>query len=175
MLFPKSAYGVSKLVIEKYLFLYSSLYGFNVLITRLSNPYGPYHYSKKQGVINIVLEKAMNGEVLEIWGDGNGNKDYIYIDDFSKILFLLIKRGFEPYCVLNIGSGELLSVNKIAQTIKSKFYPQFEYKHISVNNLDVSSFKLDLQKLNGVIGDFDFTSFEKGLSLTKEWYDSKEQ
>lgn len=174
VLFPKSAYGVSKLVIEKYLYLYSTLYGFNVLVTRLSNPYGPYHYSKKQGVINIALEKAMNGEVLEIWGDGNGNKDYIYIDDFSKILFLLLKRGFEPYCVLNIGSGELLSVNKIAETIKSQYYPQFEYKHINVNNLDVSSFRLDLQKLNGIIGYFDFTTFKKGLSLTKKWYDSKE-
>lgn len=175
VLFPKSAYGVSKLVIEKYLFLYSSLYGFNVLITRLSNPYGPYHYSKKQGIINIALEKAMKGEVLEIWGDGNGNKDYIYIADFCKILFHLIKRGFESYCVLNIGSGELLSVNKIAEAIKSKYYPQFEYKHINVNNLDVSSFKLDLKKLNGIIGDFDFTTFEKGLSLTKKWYDSKKE
>lgn len=173
VLFPKSAYGVSKLVIEKYLFLYSSLYDFKVLITRLSNPYGPYHYSKKQGVINVAYEKAMKGEVLEIWGDGSGQKDYIYIDDFCSILFILIERGFEPYRVLNIGSGELLSVNEIAETIKSHYYPDFKYEHIKVNSLDVSSFKLDLHKLNEIIGDFKFTSFEQGLLLTKKWYDTK--
>lgn len=173
VLFPKSAYGVSKLVIEKYLFLYSSLYGFNVLITRLSNPYGPFHYSPKQGVVNIAFEKAMKGEVLEIWGDGCGRKDYIYIEDFCKILFILIEKGFEPYRVLNIGSGELLSVNEIAESIKNYFYSEFRYEHIKVNNLDVNSFKLDLHRLNGIIGDFNFTSFEQGLLLTKKWYDTK--
>lgn len=170
VLFPKSAYGVSKLVIEKYLYLYSSLYGINVLITRLSNPYGPYHYSKKQGIINIALEKAMNHESLEIWGDGNGRKDYIYIDDFCKILFLLIKRSIGPYMVLNIGSGSLLSVNEIAQTIKMTFSPDFEWNYIRTNNLDVNSFKLDLRDMLALLGNFEFTTFETGLALTYNWY-----
>ena len=49
----KSAYGVSKLVIEKYLYLYSSLYDFKVLITRLSNPYGPYHTLKNRVLLTL--------------------------------------------------------------------------------------------------------------------------
>ncbi len=170
VLFPKSAYGVSKLVIEKYLYLYSTLYGFKVLITRLSNPYGPYHYSKKQGVINIALEKAINGEKLEIWGDGNGRKDYIYIDDFCRILFLLLKKEIEPYKVLNVGSGQLLSVNEIAEAIKTNYYPEFGWNHIKINNLDVNSFMLDLKSLMTLLDDFEFTSFDKGLSLTNNWY-----
>lgn len=170
VLFPKSAYGVSKLVIEKYLYLYSTLYDFKVLITRLSNPYGPYHYSQKQGVVNIALEKAMRGEKLEIWGDGNGKKDYIFITDFCKILFSLINKSTYQYEVLNIGSGELLSVNEIAETIKDKLVGTFEWDYRQLNNLDVSAFKLDLSKLNSILGHFNFTSFDKGLDLTYAWY-----
>lgn len=170
VLFPKSAYGVSKLVIEKYLYLYSTLYDFNVLITRLSNPYGPYHYSQKQGVVNIALEKAMRGEKLEIWGDGNGKKDYIFITDFCKILFSLINKSTYQYQVLNIGSGELLSVNEIAETIKDKLVSTFEWDYRQLNNLDVSAFKLDLSKLHSILGHFNFTSFDKGLDLTYAWY-----
>lgn len=170
VLFPKSAYGVSKLVIEKYLYLYSTLYDFKVLITRLSNPYGPYHYSQKQGVVNIALEKAMRGEKLEIWGDGNGKKDYIFITDFCKILFSLINKSTYQYDVLNIGSGELLSVNEIAETIKDKLVSTFEWDYRQLNNLDVSAFKLDLSKLHSILGHFNFTSFDKGLDLTYAWY-----
>ena len=62
ILFPKSAYGISKLVIEKYLYLYQVQYGIKSLVLLLSNPYGPYHYSMKQGVINIAIEKALQKE-----------------------------------------------------------------------------------------------------------------
>lgn len=175
VLFPKSAYGVSKLVIEKYLYLYSTLYGFKVLIARLSNPYGPYHYSQKQGVVNIALEKALKGEKLEIWGDGDGKKDYIFISDFCKILFILIEKAAYQYEVLNIGSGALLSVNEIANIIKNKVMNTFEWEHRQINNLDVSSFKLDLSKLHSILGDFDYTSFDNGLDLTYEWYRKKQQ
>lgn len=175
VLFPKSAYGVSKLVIEKYLYLYSTLYGFRVLITRLSNPYGPYHYSQKQGVVNIALEKALKGEKLEIWGDGNGKKDYIFITDFCKILFMLIEKAAYKYEVLNIGSGTLLSVNEIASIIKSKLVDAFEWEYRQINNLDVNSFKLDLSKLHSILGDYNYTSFDKGLDLTYEWYRKKQQ
>lgn len=174
VLFPKSAYGVSKLAIEKYLYLYHTLYDFKVLITRLSNPYGPYHYSQKQGVVNIALEKALKGEKLEIWGDGNGKKDYIYITDFCKILFSLIKNGVYQYEVLNVGSGTLLSVNEIAESIKKTIVRGFEWEYKQVNNLDVKSFKLNLNKLLLMIGDFTFTNFEDGLALTREWYHTKQ-
>ena len=175
VLFPKSAYGVSKLVIEKYLYLYSNLYGFKVLITRLSNPYGPYHYSQKQGVVNIAIEKAMRGEKLEIWGDGNGKKDYIFITDFCKILYALIDSASYQYEVLNIGSESLLSVNEIAETIKNKLVSTFEWDYRQVNNLDVSSFKLNLSKLHSIFGNFNYTSFDEGLDLTFEWYQNKQK
>ena len=169
VLFPKSAYGVSKLVIEKYLYLYSNLYGFKVLITRLSNPYGPYHYSQKQGVVNIAIEKAIKGEKLEIWGDGNGKKDYIYIEDYCKILFLLLQSNMAGYSVINVGSGQLLSVNEIAITIRNTINDTFSWNYLYKNELDVTSFVLNLTKLHSILGPFNYTTFDAGLIKTYEW------
>ena len=173
VLYPKSAYGISKLAIEKYLYLYNQLYGMNAYIFRLSNPYGPYHYSQKQGVINIALEKALKDEVLEIWGEGNDSKDYIYIEDFCKIFLALTNRAFHGYNVLNIGSGALLSVNQIADAIHTQFAKSFQTKYIKTNALDVKSFKLNTKKLLSLLGTFEFTSFEDGLEKTYNWYKAR--
>ena len=168
VLFPKSAYGVSKLVIEKYLYLYQVQYGIKSLILRLSNPYGPYHYSQKQGIINIALERALKGETFEIWGDGEGKKDYIYIEDFCKILLGLIEQDWQAYRVLNVGSGELLSVNQIVESVNS-FCPCFEWVHKEANSLDVKDFRLNLDRLKASFG-MEFTSLNEGLRKLKEWY-----
>ena len=171
VLFPKSAYGVSKLVIEKYLYLYQVQYGIKSLVLRLSNPYGPYHYSQKQGIINIALERALKGELFEIWGDGNGKKDYVYIGDFCKVLLKLIEQEWQPYKVLNVGSGELLSVNQIVASIKG-ICPDFKCVHREANALDVMDFRLDLGKLKESLG-MEFTSLNEGLLKLKEWYLSR--
>lgn len=169
VLFPKSAYGVSKLVIEKYLYLYHVQYGIKSLVLRLSNPYGPYHYSQKQGVINIALEKALKGELFEIWGDGEGKKDYIYIMDFCDILVKLLMKNWQDYQVLNIGSGEMLSVNQIVENIK-KICPTFVVGYRESNVLDVKDFRLNLNKLNNVDVCPTFTSIVDGLNMLKDWY-----
>lgn len=171
VLFPKSAYGVSKLVIEKYLYLYQVQYGVRSLVLRLSNPYGPYHYSQKQGIINIALERALKGDTFEIWGDGEGRKDYIYIGDFCDVLLQLIEQEWQAYRVLNIGSGELLSVNQIVESIKT-MCPNFQWIYKEANALDVRDFKLDLSLLSETI-EYKPTSLRRGLKLTKEWYNSR--
>lgn len=173
--FPVSSYGVVKLAIEKYLMQYAQLYGISPLILRLSNPYGPYHYSMRQGIINVALTKALKEETLEIWGDGTGKKDYIYVLDFVNILFSLLKikeRNLELQTgrVLNIASGELLSVNEIAEAVKGKV-PGFKVLYKPAKKFDVSHFELDTDKLIDLLPDkrYGFTSFEDGLEKTYRW------
>lgn len=173
VLFPKSAYGLSKLVTEKYLYLYAAQYGIRSLVLRLSNPYGPYHYSQKQGIINIAIERSLDGKLFEIWGDGTGKKDYIYIEDFCAILMLLIDKWKSQYTVVNVGSGNLLSVNEIVNSIKTIVNPSFSWNYKTANNLDVQDFKLNLSKLNSLIGQFNFTTIEDGIRKTKAWYENK--
>lgn len=170
VLFPKSAYGISKLVIEKYLYLYGIQHGIKSLVLRLSNPYGPFHYSQKQGIINIALERALDGKQFEIWGDGNGKKDYIFIEDFCEILIRLINKWDNHYSVINVGSGKLLSVNEIVNELRNTVNTSFKWIYKSANSLDVQDFTLNLSKLHSIIEDYNFTSLEEGIKRTYEWY-----
>ena len=130
-------------------------YGFNYLILRLSNPYGPYHYSQKQGVINIALERAMKNDSFSVWGNGEGTKDYIYIEDFCNILFeLLDSKVYNK--VLNVGSGETVSLNTILRIIKS-YYPNFEWINTSSYPNDIANFSLNINRLKTFIPDIRFT------------------
>ena len=165
--YPKSSYGVVKLAIEKYLLSYSELYEFNSLILRLSNPYGPYHYNNKQGIINIAIRKALAGEKVQIWGSGDGIKDYIYIEDVCSIIFRLIENGVETE-VYNVAAGSAHSVNEIVEGIK-EFVPSCEWEHVNALHSDVQSFELDITKLRQKLGVIKFTSFENGLKKTIHW------
>lgn len=165
--YPKSSYGVVKLAIEKYLLSYAELYGFNSLILRLSNPYGPYHYNNKQGIINIAVRKALSGETLQIWGNGNGLKDYIYIDDVCEIIMRMLEEGIHTD-VYNVGAGTALSVNEIAESIKKQIIT-FSFEHTNASLIDVQSFELDITKLRRKLGGFRMTPFENALKQTINW------
>ncbi len=165
--FPKSSYGVVKLATEKYLFQYKELYNIHPLVLRLSNPYGLYHYSSKQGIINISLECAVLDKQFKVWGNGEAKKDYIFINDFCCILFEMIRREIKDG-VFNIASNEILSVNEILAKIKIHF-PNFTWSNIANKKNDISHFQLDTSKLHTAIGSMKFTPFEEGLDKTIEW------
>ena len=146
---PKSSYGVIKLAIEKYLFLYKETYQLRPLILRLSNPYGRYHTSTKQGIINVALKAAQNKKTFTVWGDGTATKDYIFVEDLCEILYALYEQKIHGE-VINVASGELLSVNTILNEIKSK-YPTFQWNYVDANSNDVQYVALNTQKLNAYI------------------------
>lgn len=165
--FPISSYGVIKLAIEKYIMQYAQLYNIHPLIIRLSNPYGPYHYSMKQGVVNVAIQKAIRGEMLNIWGDGCGKKDYIYVTDFVDILFKLLHN---QNCtgVINVGSGTVESVNNILTEIL-RHIPSLKYQHTDAQTFDVSNFELNITKLKNILGNYSFTSLADGILKTIQW------
>lgn len=165
--YPVSSYGVVKLAIEKYMMQYARLYEIHPLILRLSNPYGPYHYSMKQGVINIAMSKALRGESMEIWGDGEGKKDYIYVDDYVDILFRLLEKHVYNE-IINVASGQVLSVNDIVDAVK-RYVPNFRVKYTDAVQFDVSRFELDTSKLLMYIGKYTFTPLKEGLEKTFAW------
>lgn len=166
--FPISSYGVVKLATEKYLFQYASLYKIQPLVLRLSNPYGKYHYSKKQGVCNVAARAAVRDEVFSVWGSGEGRKDYIYIDDFCDILFKLHQNNTHTQ-VLNVGSGITHSINEILAGIKN-VCPDFKWDKSEPALYDVVSYELDNQRLLDLLGGYQFTNFKDGLRNTINWH-----
>ena len=165
--FPISSYGVVKLSIEKYLMQHSRVFGLNPLIIRLSNPYGPYHYSERQGICNIAIRDAMEGRTFKVWGDGSARKDFIYVEDFTEILARLTAGGLNPG-VVNVASGNVCSVDEILGLVKT-MAPSFGWEYVEASRYDVSHFELDTARLESRIGHFDFVGIEEGLRRTFEW------
>jgi len=170
--YPISSYGIVKLMIEKYLYQYSYLHDLKVTILRLSNPYGKYHYSDKQGVINVAVRSAFCTTPFCVWGDGSAEKDYIYVDDFCEILFRLIDMN-EKYLLLNIGSGYVVSVNQLLYSIK-ELIPSFEWNYVKQVRTDVQRFELDITRLFSLIGPYKFTDIFNGLKKTVKWLEQRE-
>lgn len=168
---PLSSYGIVKLAIEKYLYQFHYQYGLNSLILRLANPYGPYHFSTKQGVINVALRSAIEKKDFTVWGDGTALKDYIFIDDFCNILLKLIEMSITNKTI-NIGSGQTISIMDILGKI-SKLCPAFSWEYLPEGNFDVTHFELDIRELKRIILDFDFTPFELGLGKTYDWLNNQ--
>jgi len=165
--FPKSSYGIVKLAVEKYMMQYSQLYDLHPLILRLSNPYGPYHYSTKQGICNVALAAAVRRNTFTVWGSGNGKKDYIYVDDFVDILFSLINKHIYNR-ILNVGSGQLYSVNEIVERVRL-FVPGFVVEYDGPQIYDTEDFELNTMALQKIIGNYRFLSLGEGLQLTYQW------
>jgi len=163
---PNSSYGIIKITIEKYLKLYNHLYGLNYLCLRLSNPYGAFHLSKKQGLINIAIKKAINNESFDVWGDGSNLKDYIYAGDVAKIFFVFLRKSVLNQ-VLNVGTGKGYSINDILNII-GKMAPSFKINYCEYKSFDVPKVILDTESIREYI-DFELTPLEVGIKKTYQW------
>ena len=163
---PISSYGIVKLTIEKYLQLYNKLFGLNYLILRPSNPYGEYHNSQKQGIINVILKKVFNGETVEIWGDGTVVRDFIYVKDLVKIIVDLIESKIQND-IFNIGSGKGYSINDIIEITQNEI-GNFKLEFKDARKVDVPYLILNTDKLERQL-DLNLTSIEDGIKKTSEW------
>lgn len=113
---PISSYGVVKLAIEKYLFMYQELYDFEPIILRPSNPFGPRQgHQGTQGLIGTLLGRVIRGEPIEVWGNGKVIRDYIYIDDFVELCIAAIEGQIKG--VYNAGSGKGHSILDVISAV----------------------------------------------------------
>jgi len=134
---PISSHGIEKLALENYFLLYKFLYGIDVRIIRLSNPYGPgQSLFGRQGFIAISLGRLLKDKPIILRDLGRPIRDFIYIDDVSKALTLAGTLEYGPL-ILNIGSSKghsLLQVVKLLEAILGKTIKvdQMEPKKIDI-------------------------------------------
>lgn len=169
---PITAYGISKLAVEKYLGLYEYLYGLQYRVLRVANPFGPYQTAlKNQGVIAAFLRGALAGRPIEIWGDGSVIRDYIYVGDVVEALMLAVTHE-GPGRVFNIGSGEGRSLNDIVSVIGRLLDGTIPVEHRPGRPVDVPVSILDTSFAASDLNWRPHTTFESGLRKTIEWMKS---
>lgn len=143
---PECSYGITKLMIEKYLSLFYHLYGLDYTVLRPANPYGSRQNPKSiQGVIPVFLSKVLNGEPVTIWGDGELVRDYIYISDLVEVMVrvVTVQSKFKIY---NVGSGKGHTLNDIVAIIKNITNIKFDVHYKEKRSFDVPMIYLDTER-----------------------------
>lgn len=166
---PITSYGITKLAIEKYLGLFKQLHGLDYTVLRASNLYGPRQpVHRNQGAVATFLQKALNNEEIEIWGDGHITRDYIYIEDMVSALLSSIHYAGDQ-TVFNIGSAVGTSLNELLDRIDQILGRPTRRKYLEGRPFDVPANVLDIhlaaQELQWTPG----VSLDEGLSKYAKW------
>ena len=115
---PICSYGMSKLIIEKYLEMFRHLYGLEYVILRPANAYGiRQNLSGRQGAVGIFLGNIMRGEQINLWGDGSVVRDFVYVGDLAVAFYRAMIYSNLENRVFNIGSGNGVSINQVLETL----------------------------------------------------------
>jgi dTDP-glucose 4,6-dehydratase len=111
---PHSPYSASKAGSDLLVKAYMDTYKFPANITNCSNNYGPYQFPEK--LIPLMINNALNGRSLPVYGDGKNVRDWLYVEDHCRAIDLVIEKGrlFETY---NVGGHNEKQNIEIVQTI----------------------------------------------------------
>lgn len=166
---PICSYGLVKLTLEKYFALYKKLHGSDFVIARISNPYGPWQDPLRgQGVIAALIYKALAGQAVEIWGDGENVRDYLYIDDAVSGLMELADSGKSGE-IYNLSSGKGSTINELINVISRTLGLWVNTNYTDARISDVRKSILDSNKLRQLTGWNPKVSLGDGIKVTAEW------
>ena len=117
---PDSEYGWEKLFSERIFMAFSRNYGLNVRIGRFHNIFGPQGTwrggkEKSPAAICRKVAEAENGTEIEIWGDGNQTRSFLYVDECVEAVIRLMESNFSH--PVNIGSEEMVKMNQLAEMV----------------------------------------------------------
>jgi len=144
---PICSYGITKLAVEKYIAMYSDIYGIDYRICRPANVYGEgQHLHVGQGVIGVFLEQCLKKQSIEIWGDGTVSRDYNYVEDMVRGVVELIQHNGEGR-IFNISSGRGYSLNDIITIIRDDLKIPVHVNYLSARGFDVPVNILDSARL----------------------------
>jgi UDP-glucose 4-epimerase len=170
---PITAYGISKLAIEKYLAVYERLYDLQYRILRVANPFGPFQVPiKNQGVISALISRAINDQSIEIWGDGSVVRDYIFVDDVIDALEAAMDDQ-SSVRIFNIGSGHGRSLLEIISAVEHLLNTKLKIAWKQGRAMDVAKSVLAIDRARDVLKWTPNTPFETGLQRTCEWWKSR--
>jgi UDP-glucose 4-epimerase len=168
---PISAYGVTKLSVEKYIQMYRHLYGLNSVIVRPSVPFGPrQNPHKRQGVIAVFTYNALTGKPVTLLGDGNHIiRDYFYIDDLIEALIQVQSIQPDDDTIFNLGGSIPYSLNEIIKIIQDVLGIDIHVRREAPRVFDVPHLVLDTSRAANTFGWVPRTSIEDGVTRTAEW------
>lgn len=111
---PSSPYSASKAGSDLLVASYATTFGYEAIITRCTNNYGPYQFPEK--LIPLFATNLLDGRPVPLYGDGLNERDWLYVEDHCSAIYTLIERG-EPGEIYNIGANNQIPNLEIAHRL----------------------------------------------------------
>lgn len=166
---PQVSYGITKLAVEKYLLLYQRHYGIKANILRVTNPYGErQRVETAQGAVGVFLSRALQGQSLDIWGDGSVTRDYIYVSDVAEAFARAVAYD-GPKSVFNVSSGMGTTLNELIEKLETVLGRPIERRYLEGRPFDVPASVLDNSLARQELGWQPTVGLLDGIRRTSLW------
>jgi len=168
---PDSEYGWEKLFSERMYLSYARNYGMEIHIARYHNIFGPYGTweggkEKAPAAMCRKVAETCDGGEIEIWGDGEQTRTFLYIDECIKGTIRLMNSKIAG--PVNIGSDEMISINGLAEMAMNIAGKKLAFKHIP-GPLGVRGRSSDNSYIQQVLGWRPTTRLLDGIKVTYQW------
>ena len=170
---PPSYYGAGKIAIENFINAFACQHNGRALILRPSNFYGPgQHFRSGFGLIPTLFRHVINKTPLQIWGDGEIVRDYLFMDDFLSLCLAIVDSNFafSRFEVCNVGSGTGHSINQVVALVEEITGTKLERKYLPSRNVDLKRIVLDSSKARQLFGWEATTALSVGIPQTWNWF-----
>jgi len=169
---PISPYAATKLIVEHYSYVFSRLYGMEIVNLRYFNVYGPRQSLDDEYAVVIpkFIACLLKGESPPIYGDGNQERDFTFIDNVVDINIKCLEKEKIGGEVFNVGLGMPNSVNNLFKNLKEIIGSNTEAEYCPPRLGDVKKTHADIEKAKKLLNWQPRVDFYKGLEKTAEWF-----
>ena len=177
---PHSPYSASKASSDMLVKAYMDTYKFPANITNCSNNYGPYQFPEK--LIPLIINNALQGKKLPVYGDGKNVRDWLYVEDHAKAIDMVQEKGrlFETYNVGGHNEKQNIEIiNIIIETLQEMLPDSDPRKKLVSKDLITyvedrkghdRRYAIAPDKIKAEIGWYPETMFKEGIRKTIAWY-----
>jgi len=169
---PISPYAVSKLAGEYYCKVFSELYGLETVSLRYFNVYGPRQDPNSQyaAVIPRFIQWALQGQPLEVHGDGLQSRDFTYIDNVVAANLQAAQTELGIGQAFNVGQGETHTLLDLIAVIEKNLQIKLKRSHTAARAGDVRFTQADISECKRCLGYNPGVSFVEGLARTVKFF-----
>lgn len=182
---PHSPYSASKASSDMLVRSYVDTYRFPANITNCSNNYGPYQFPEK--LIPLIINNALQGKTLPVYGDGKNVRDWLYVEDHAKAIDMVQEQGRlgETYNIGGHNEKQNIEIIHIILETLQQMLPENDERRKLVSK-DLITFVEDRKghdrryaiapdKIKSEIGWYPETMFNEGIKLTIKWFFENEE
>lgn len=168
---PSTPYAASKLAGDQVVLSYWHTFGLDAAVIRPFNNFGPrQNAGSYAGIIPIVVDRATRGETIEINGDGEQTRDFVFVRDTADAAIRLLASPEARGRIVNVASGREVSVNELVRLMLELLGSSADVVHVEPRPGDVRRHLASIELARQLIGYEPKTSLRDGLAETIAWY-----